>query len=124
MTVNNKEIIRFGLVGIFSTGIHYGIYLLLKNLISLNIAYSIGYICSFCINFILSANFTFQTKLSIKKGVGFSLSHLINYGLHLILLNFFLYLKLSTTYAPIPVFMIAIPVNFVLVRFVFKSSKI
>jgi putative flippase GtrA len=122
--INIKEIYRFGLVGIFSTGIHYGIYLLLKNFISLNIAYSIGYICSFCINFVLSANFTFQTKPSIKKGVGFSLSHLINYGLHLILLNFFLYLNLSTTYAPIPVFMIAIPVNFVLVRFVFKSSKI
>ena len=42
--------------------------------------------------------------------------------LHIGLLNTFLWLGLSKTLAPIPVFAIAIPVNFLLVRFVFKRK--
>ncbi|MEI6053111.1 MAG: hypothetical protein WCQ44_10445, partial [Opitutaceae bacterium] len=66
---------------------------------------------------------TFKSQASIKKGLGFGLCHLINYGMHLVLLNFFLLLHCATNFAPVPVFMIAIPINYLMVRFVFKSSK-
>lgn len=123
--INNKykEVFRFALVGLLATAIHYGIYLVLLNIIEVNIAYSLGYVISFLFNFFLSAHFTFKSKPNIKKGFGFALSHLTNYGLHLLLLNLFLYLGLAKAYAPIPVFMIVIPINFLLVRFVFKSKK-
>jgi putative flippase GtrA len=41
----------------------------------------------------------------------------------MVLLNLFLWLGMSNELAPLPVFAIAIPVNFLLVRFVFKHKK-
>ena len=119
------EIIRFGIVGALATALHYGIYLgLLWVLPEINrsLAYSIGYVLSFVFNFVASNYFTFKTKPTTKKGIGFAMSHAVNYGLHIGLLNFFLWCGLSSKLAPIPVFVIVIPVNFVLVRFVLKRQ--
>ncbi|MDN0051666.1 GtrA family protein [Bacteroides caecigallinarum] len=118
------EFIRFGIVGVLATGIHYGIYILLNYVMIQWLAYSIGYGISFLCNFYLSSVFTFRSKASIKKGIGFSISHLINYLLHIVLLTIFLKLGFSDEIAPIPVFLIVIPINFLLVRFVFKSGKL
>lgn len=119
-----REFIRFGIVGILATAIHYGIYLALNFIIISWIAYSIGYVISFLCNFYLSSVFTFKAKTSLRKGIGFSISHGINYLLHITLLSLFLKVGLKEELAPIPVFAIAIPINFILVRFVFKSEKI
>lgn len=115
------EIVRFGVVGVIATAIHYGVYLLLNIYINANIAYTLGYIVSFFVNFVLSNYFTFHTKPSVKKGFGFAFSHLVNYGLHIVFLNIFLYLGMSETWAPIPVYMLVIPINFILVRFFLKK---
>lgn len=119
-----KEFIRFGIVGVLATAIHYGLYLFLNIIMISWLAYSIGYGISFLCNFYLSSIFTFKSKASIKKGIGFGISHGINYILHLVLLSLFLKLGIKEELAPIPVFAIAIPINFLLVRFVFKSEKI
>ena len=116
------EILRFGIVGALSTLIHYGIYWVLQHWIEVNIAYTIGYVLSFLLNYWLSAHFTFRSHVSVKSGVGFSGAHLVNYLLHIVLLNVFLWLGLSNETAPIGVFAIAIPVNFILVRFVFTHN--
>ena len=91
------EFLRFVLVGVFATALHYGIYFLLQKFINVNIP-------------------------SWGKAFGFGGAHLFNYLLHIGLLNTFLWLGLSKTTAPAPVFAIAIPVNFLLVRFVFKHK--
>lgn len=117
-----SEIIRFGIVGVIATIIHYGIYLVLNLIIVSWIAYSIGYGISFLGNFYLSNRFTFKTKPTVKKGMGFGLSHFINYLLQVILLNIFIKLGIPDKYAPIPVFCIAVPINFLMVRFVLKSK--
>ena len=116
------EFIRFVMVGILATALHYGIYFLLQRFINVNIAYTLGYALSFIANFYLTAYFTFGKKPSWSKAFGFGGAHLFNYLLHFGLLNTFLWLGLSKTLAPIPVFAIAIPVNFLLVRFVFKRK--
>ncbi len=124
---NNKslhEAIRFIIVGVLATIIHYGIYYICKSFIDVNIAYTIGYVISFIANYFLSSFFTFRTNTTPKKAVGFGLSHLINYGLHMVLLNTFLRLGINDKIAPIIVFAIAIPVNFILVRTVLKSNKL
>ena len=59
------------------------------------------------------------TELTAIKGVGFALSHAVNYVLNIGLLNFFLWCGLSKELAPFSVFAIML-VNFVLVRFVLK----
>lgn len=116
------EFIRFVIVGIFATGLHYGLYFILQRLINVNIAYTLGYTVSFIANFYLTAYFTFGKKPSWGKAFGFGGAHLVNYLLHIGLLNLFLWFGLSKPLAPIPVFAIAIPVNFLLVRFVFKQK--
>lgn len=119
-----QEIIRFCIVGVLATGIHYGIYLLLNRFILVWLAYTIGYVISFICNFYLTSIFTFKSKATIKKGIGFIFCHFVNYMLHLFFLTFFIWLGMGKNYAPIPVYLIVIPINFLLVRFVFKTKKI
>lgn len=118
------EFIRFALVGILATALHYGLYYLLQKLINVNIAYATGYLLSFIVNFYLTAYFTFGTRPSWKKAIGFSGAHLVNFLIHMLLLNLFLWAGISQTWAPLPVFAIAIPVNFILIRFVFKHKNL
>ena len=75
---------------------------------------------SFFVNYWLTAHFTFHEKTSAKNSIGFGGAHLFNYFLHMALLNFFLWLGLSQELAPLGVYAIAVPTNFILVRFVFK----
>lgn len=119
-TVN--EILRFGVVGTVSTLLHYGIYWVLQHWIEVNIAYTIGYLLSFLANYWLSAHFTFHKDMNVKNGFGFSGAHIFNYFLHIVLLNTFLWLGLSNEVAPLAVYAIAIPVNFILVRLVFHKA--
>ena len=119
-----KEFIRFGVVGVLATALHYGIYYFLQSFINVNVAYTTGYVISFIVNFYLTSYFTFGTTPSWKKLVGMGGAHLVNYLLHIILLNVFLYLGVSKAWAPVPVIAIAIPVNFLFVRFVFKHKKL
>ena len=117
------EIIRFGIVGTTAVAIHYGVYWVLQHWMNVNVAYTIGYIVSFLVNYYLSAHFTFKEKTSARNGLVFGLAHLTNYLLHIVLLNVFLWLGLSREIAPLAVLAIAVPTNFVLVRFVFKHFK-
>lgn len=119
-----KEAIRFGIVGVAATALHYGIYYLLQPYINVNIAYTTGYALSFIANFYLTSYFTFGTKPSWRKLMGMGGAHIVNYLLHMALLNLFLFMGITKTWAPVPVFAIAIPVNFLLVRFVFKHKKL
>lgn len=123
MKVNLGEVIRFGMVGTFAAALHYGIYWVLKFYINVNVAYTIGYLISFVCNFFLSSYFTFKSKATIGKGLGFVGAHATNYLMHMVLFNFFLYLGMSKDLAPIAVLAIAVPVNFLLVRFVFKHQR-
>ncbi len=76
MLHKHQEIIRFCIVGVLATGIHYGIYLLLNRFILVWLAYTIGYVISFICNFYLTSIFTFKSKATIKKGIGFIFCHL------------------------------------------------
>lgn len=113
---SRKEPIRFVIVGGIATILHYGIYVLLCPVFNVNVSYATGYIVSFIFNFFLSNYFTFDTRPSIKKGFYFGGCHLINFLLHLGLLNVYLWLGVNREMAPIFVFAVAIPVNFILVK--------
>ena len=88
---------------------------------NVNIAYTIGYALSFICNFYLTSYFTFKSKATVKRGLGFGIAHLVNYLLQMAFLNLFIWLGVKAEWAPIPVYMIVIPINFLLVRFVFKK---
>ena len=107
------EMIRFAIVGTLVTAIHYGVYW--------NIAWTAGYIAGFIFNYYMSAYYIFRKKTSAKNGAGFSLAHIVNYLLQMVLLNFFIWIGMSAELAPVGVYAVSIPVNFLLVRFVFKK---
>lgn len=117
-----REAIRFCIVGVLATIVHYGIYLLLKGVINVSVAYTIGYVISFIGNFVLTNVYTFKTQATAKKGIGFVICHVINYLLHIGLLNVCIWMGVPSSLAPIPVYCIVVPVNFLLVRKVVKTN--
>ena len=126
MKINREElgrIIRFGIVGTVSTLIHYGVYLLLLNLLNPSISYTGGYIVGFLFNYVLTTYFTFKAKSSIKNAAGFSVSHIINYFLELGVLNLFLWLGMEKWLAGIVTLIAVVPVNFLILRFVYLWKR-
>ncbi len=105
--------------------IHYCVYycLLLTGLVY-SFAYGAGYGVSLCFNFWATGQFTFRTRLSARKGALFLASHGVNFLLHMSLLEFYVrVLDIPDKIAPLPVYLVAVPVNFVLVRFAMKDRK-
>lgn len=114
------EVFRFGVVGVTATALQYGIYWVLIHWLNPNVSMTIGYIISFAFNFIASTHYTFRVKANARHGAGFAFSHVVNYLLQIATLNLFLWLGVSKQLAPIPMFCICVPVNFLLVRFFLK----
>lgn len=125
------EVVRFGIVGVTATLLQYFIYWLLLRLAIhwdveagthtlSTVAMTIGYVVSFIYNFIASTRFTFRVKANARRGAGFLFSHVVNYSLQMLTLNLFLLLGISKQWAPIPMFCVCVPINFLLVRFFLK----
>jgi putative flippase GtrA len=125
MLQNEKlmQFIRFGLNGIFVTAIQYVVYLVLQKYINVNIAYTAGYLVSFAVNFVMTSYFTFRSHPSLKKFIGFSGSHIINYIVQISLLNLFILLGMSKITAPIPAIAGAVMVQFTILRLVYKKKQ-
>lgn len=115
------EAARFALVGGLVTALHYGLYLLFIRWTSATPAYAVGYLVSFVANFYATARFTFRSAPTWGRLAGMAGAHGVNFVLHLALLNLFLWLGVAKRLAPAPVYAVAIPINFLLVRYVFKS---
>lgn len=126
------EFIRFCIVGVVAMGLHYAIYLGLLLMMGMDLtagrgtdwratlAYTIGYAIALAVNLWLTARFTFNETLSVKRGGGFLVSHAINYVLEVGLLNLFLVMHIAEWLSPLLALLIAVPVNFILVRTAFK----
>lgn len=99
-----QQITRFIIVGVGATWVHWGTYLLINHLFGLTeerpfglqLSYAAGYLISFAGNYVASLKWTFRTRGSISKGLGFALSHLINFALHMGLLRLFLWLGVGS----------------------------
>lgn len=116
------EIIRFGIVGATATIVQYVLYRLFALALNYNIAFALAYGISFIGNFFLTSYFTFNSKATAKKGIGFAGAHICNFLIQMFLLNLFVFFGIQKDWAPIPVYTIAIPINFLMVRFVFKHK--
>lgn len=117
------EFVKFGAVGGIATAIHLLIYYLLQSIrVHYSIAYTCGYGISFIFNFFASNYFTFKTKPNKSSGLKFTLAHIFNYLLQIALLNIFVKIGISSNIAPILVFGIAVPINFILVRIALKNN--
>ena len=115
------EVIRFGIVGVLATLLQYAIYWVQIHWLAPTISMTIGYAISFAFNFVASTRYTFRVEASAKRGAGFALSHAVNYVLQMLMLNLAIWLGVSKQWAPIPMFCVCVPVNFLLVRFFLKK---
>lgn len=118
-----SEIIRFGLVGSVATGLQYGIYVVFVDAVGVKAVPStlISYAISFIANFFMSSYFTFRTRPDARKGIGFALSHLVNMGLQTGMVAIFQQI-VGKTLALLPALGICIPINYLLVRYVFTHD--
>lgn len=116
--------LRFCIVGGIATILQYGVYVIFVNAVGLTAVVStiISYAISFIFNFILSTLFTFHTRPTAKKGIGFTLSHLINMGCQTGLVAIFKGL-VGPDLALLPALAICIPVNYILVRYALTSRR-
>ena len=118
-----SEIIRFGMVGSFATALQYGIYVVFVDAVGVKAVPStlISYAISFVANFFLSSYFTFHTRPDAAKGIGFALSHLVNMGMQTGMVAIFQQI-VGKTLALLPALGICIPINYMLVRYVFTHD--
>lgn len=125
------EILRFGIVGVLATLLQYAIYRGLiffipadatpaRAQVLSSVCMTIGYGISFVFNFFASTRFTFKVEANARRGAGFAFSHAVNYLMQMATLNFFFWIGLSKAWAPVPMFCICVPINFILVRFFLK----
>lgn len=61
------EFLRFVMVGLFATGLHYGIYFVLQKFIQVNVAYTLGYVLSFVANFLSYGLFYFRAASFLEE---------------------------------------------------------
>lgn len=115
------QFLRFCVIGTIAAAVHYGIYFMLQFCMELNVSYTLGYLFSFVGNFYLTSYFTFRTVPSVRKFMGFAGSHSINYLLHLVLFNAFLWIGVHRLVAPPLVMIVAMLVQFVILRLVFTK---
>ncbi len=117
------EIVLFGIVGSTAMAIHYGIYYVLLPFLPVNVSFSLGYLISFLYNFTMTSYFTFKVRPSVGRFFRFAACHGTNYLLQILLLNFFIYVMgLGEKMAPVPVYAISVPVNYMLVRLAMKHK--
>lgn len=111
------EMIRFALVGGFCTVLQYGIYVVFVHAVKVPAVVStiISYAISFIANFFLSSVFTFKSKANAKKGLAFTLSHLINMGMQTGFVAIFKGI-VGPTLALLPALGICVPLNYFMVR--------
>lgn len=117
------EIVRFGITGVVSTLVTYAVYYICLLWLNPTLSFSVGYIVAMIVNYILTISFTFKVKASKKNAAGFVISNIINYVLCTLFLNFFIWMGIKERIAPIPMYMICIPLNFLIVRFVMRGNK-
>ena len=116
------EVLRFGVVGVLATVLQYAIYWVLLWWAGASLSLAVGYAVSFVFNFVGSTRYTFRVKANASRGAGFVLSHVVNFLLQMTTLNLFIWLGVSRDLAPVPMFCVCVPVNFILVRFFLKKE--
>lgn len=121
------QFIRFCINGCLAVTIQYVVYWLLlyawpaEGGLWTNIAYTLSYIVSFCCNFVLTSYWTFHSRPSWKRLTGFGGSHIINFFLQIAFLNMYMWIGIPRQFAAILAMGSAVPVNFLMLRFVYKK---
>ncbi|MFF4751357.1 GtrA family protein [Streptomyces sp. NPDC002514] len=114
-----RQIITFAAVGVVNTGTYYGLYLLFLMRLPYLFAHVLAFLLSMVGSFFLNARFTYRTRPTWRKFLLFPLTNATNFvittvGVYVIVDV----LHAGSRFAPLLASMAAIPVTFVVSRWV------
>lgn len=115
----NKQTISFAIAGLLSTVIMFGLYVLLYKLINFQYAYFIAYSISVIALYFMNSA-VFKKQISLQTSLEFPLIYLLQYVLSAAFLQLLVWLGISTTYAPLLIILLLLPLTFLLNRIVFS----
>jgi putative flippase GtrA len=119
----DREFVRFIICGAVNTAASYVIYLALLVFVSYLFAYTISYILGIFTSYYLSARFAFRQKLRLSTALQYPAVYLFQYlfgvGLLYILVD---WLGVGKRMAPVIVVLLAVPLTFLMSRFVIKRG--
>lgn len=113
------HLLRFGVVGVLNTAVYYSLYLVFKLVMPYLVAHVIAFALAMVGSYFLNCYFTFRTRPTLRKFLLFPLSNLTNFvvstaGLYVLVH----WLSMSQQLAPLLAAAAAIPVTFLVARFV------
>lgn len=121
-SAKKQQFIRYIITGTVGTLFQYGIYYVLLNLMDARIAYSIATVFYILITFLMTNYYTFRVKPTWSNSLGYLIQQGLNYLMQISFLSLFLHIGITKQLAPIPVYLIALPLNFFILRFIFKKK--
>lgn len=114
-----RQIATFAVVGVVNTGLYYGLYLLLLTRLPYLLAHVLAFLLSMVGSFFLNARFTYRTRPTWRKFLLFPLTNAANFaittaGVYVIVDV----LRAGSRFAPLLASAAAIPVTFVVSRWI------
>jgi putative flippase GtrA len=121
-TLRQHEAVRFLLSGGTNTAVSWLLYLLLITIsVPYTLAYSVAFAFGIVFTYYLNTRWVFKVAMSWRSFLQFPLVYLAQYGLGMLLLILLVDMwHLPKAYGPPVVTLIALPLTFVLSRFVLK----
>lgn len=118
------SLVRYSVVALLTTGFHYGVYLLLNFVVNPHVSYTLSYILEVVLNYLLTSYFTFLSRPSTRSVGGYLLVRLMAYLIEIGLFSLFLWIGISKTFAPLPVFLCVGIFNFLsMYKVVFRKNR-
>lgn len=118
--VLRRQMIGFAITGTVTTLLMLVIYMGLEKIINYQYAYLASYCISVLALYFMNALFVFNSKsLTLSSFLKFPLIYLLQYVLGAIFLECLVRFGFSTTYAPVIIVIVLLPVTFILNRLVF-----
>jgi putative flippase GtrA len=119
-----RQAIRFALVGVVNTGTYYLIYLGLKTFMPYLAAHISAFTLSMIGSFFMNSWFTYRTKPTWRNFLLFPLTNVTNFvvttvGMYLLVT----YASMNDKIAPLVAAAAAIPVTFVVSRWIFVPGR-
>jgi putative flippase GtrA len=113
---------RFLVVGCLNFSVAYSIYFLLNVWLHYQVAYGAAYVCGMCFSYWLNSRWVFKEEMGWKSFLAFPLVYIIQYGISVVALYFFIeQYELSEWLAPPLAIILNVPITFLLVRYFLKK---
>ena len=110
------QALRFALVGVVNTAVYYALYLVVRVPLGYLAAHFVALVVAMVVSFLLNARFTYHVRPTWRRFLLFPLGNLASYGTLTAGVVLLVALGVSETTAPLLAAAGAIPVTFLLTR--------